>query len=141
MSMSCLRVPVLGRVAVLVLLLLFVVGCIHTRDPWAEYDMAEARQLAAADPGRICQVRIESAFDGPVELAYRAGSHALSLGIMEPDEGIQVGVPCDAEEIQVYRVRPRRGAVRDIWIPRSRDRLDPLQTIRVVVRPSAAPRG
>lgn len=90
---------------------------------------------APADEDSLCTVRVRSAYDQPIEAGVRAGAERLELGTLEPDDEVDVDVPCAFDAVTVFRV-VRNGGSTDAWIgPRSRA-LDPLRITTFTLRPS-----
>jgi hypothetical protein len=56
------------------------------------------------EAGPMCTVRVESAYDMPVEAAARVGVREISLGVVDPDGEREFGVPCAHRAVTVFRV-------------------------------------
>lgn len=54
--------------------------------------------------GPMCTVRVESAYDVPVEAGATVGTREIELGELEPDGARQFGVPCSFQAVTVFRV-------------------------------------
>ena len=63
---------------------------------------------AGLDPhAAMCEVRVESAYDESIEAGVRAGAREVSLGTLEPDESIEIVVPCSYGAVTVFRLVQR----------------------------------
>lgn len=52
----------------------------------------------------MCMVRVESAYDVPVEAGARLGAREIQLGELEPEGVREFGVPCSYQAVTVFRV-------------------------------------
>lgn len=101
------------------------------RDPWATAEEAQARARAQADPGAICQVRVENRSDFTLEAGYRAGSIRMSLGMLKLDDTVEFGVPCRHETVTVFVIREITSSRQRVWVDPKTAELDPLEIIAV----------
>ncbi|NNF14252.1 MAG: hypothetical protein HKN72_13560 [Gemmatimonadetes bacterium] len=69
-------------------------------------DLGDLRS-GADDGTALCDLRIESAYDETIEAGVRAGAQEVSLGSLEPDEDIDIVVPCSYGAVTVFRLVPR----------------------------------
>lgn len=85
----------------------------------------------------MCDLRVESAYDEPIEAGARAGAQEVSLGTIEPDESVEILVPCSYGAVTVFRLVTRGGLGGDTRLGSRTQALDPRHTTVVTVRPEA----
>lgn len=89
------------------------------------------------DDTAMCDLRVESAYDEPIEAGARAGAREVSLGTIEPDESVEILVPCSYGAVTVFRLVTRDGLGGDTRLGSRTQALDPKRTTVVTVRPEA----
>lgn len=86
----------------------------------------------------MCDLRVESAYDEPIEAGVRAGAREVSLGTIDPDDGVEILVPCSYGAVTVFRL-VSHDDMGDVTRLALRTRaLDPQGTTTVVMRPAAS---
>lgn len=88
------------------------------------------------DEGPICTVRVTNAYHEPVEAGVRARTERLDLGMLEPDDDVEVGVPCSFESVTVFRIVRHGAGAPDAWIGPLSRALDPREITTFTLRPS-----
>lgn len=86
----------------------------------------------------MCDLRIESAYDEPIEAGVRAGAREVSLGTLEPDESVEIVVPCSYGAVTVFRLVQRDEFSADARLGLRSQALDPQRTTVVTMRPLAS---
>lgn len=60
---------------------------------------------AGLDPeGALCDLRVESAYDEPIQAGVRAGAREVTLGTLDPNQSIEILVPCFYGAVTVFRL-------------------------------------
>lgn len=57
--------------------------------------------------GAMCELRVESAYDESIEAGVRAGAREVSLGTIEPNQSVEIVVPCSYGAVTVFRLVQR----------------------------------
>ena len=117
------------RTSTLAALAFLTTACAHGM-PWS------GGHAHASGEASLCMVRVENAYDEPIEAGARAGAEEVLLGTVDPDDTLEFGVPCSYRAVTVYRVVDE-GAEGLRLSPRARA-LDPSRTTTVTLRPPAA---
>lgn len=89
------------------------------------------------DEGPICTVRVTNAYHQPVEAGARARTERLELGTLDPDDHVEVGVPCSFESVTVFRIVRNGAGAPDAWIGPLSRALDPREITTFTLRPTA----
>ncbi|NIQ55207.1 MAG: hypothetical protein GWN71_18065, partial [Gammaproteobacteria bacterium] len=85
----------------------------------------------------MCTLRVRSAYDVPVGAGVRAGTEQHEIGTLDPDDEIDIGVPCEFEAVTVYRVVRSGSGALDQWIRPLSRALDRRGVTVVTLQPSA----
>jgi len=110
-------------------------ACAHAPGSWGDPDRDARARDGRGDASAMCAVRVESEYDVTIEAGARAGSEQLSLGTLEPDDAIDIGVPCSYRAVTVYRL-VRNGAGAEVQLRPVARALDPVGTTTFTLRPT-----
>lgn len=89
-----------------------------------------------AEEGPICGVRVTNAYHESVEAGVRARTEWLELGELEPDDDVELGVPCSFGSVTVFRIVRNGSGAPDAWIRPLSRALDPRKITTFTLRPS-----
>lgn len=87
------------------------------------------------DEGPICTVRVTNAYPDPIEAGVRARAERLELGMLDPDDDVEIGVPCSYEAVTVFRIVPSGAGTADAWLGPLSRALDPRGVTTFTLRP------
>lgn len=99
---------------------------------------AEVTGSRADDARAMCELRVESAYDVPIQAGVRAGAQEVSLGEIDPQESVEILVPCSYGAVTVFRLVERDGPGGAARLASRVQALSPDRTTTVVVRPAVS---
>lgn len=85
----------------------------------------------------MCELRVESAYDESIEAGVRAGAREVSLGTLEPDESVEIVVPCAYGAVTVFRLVLRDELGGNARVGLRSQALNPQRQTVVTMRPVA----
>ena len=85
----------------------------------------------------MCDLRVERAYDEPIDAGVRAGAREVALGTLEPDKGVEILVPCSYGAVTVFRLVAHDDMGEVTRLALRTQALSPQRTTTVVIRPSA----
>ena len=110
-------------------------SCAHASGEGAGVGPSAATHVSDA---AMCDLRVESAYDVPIQAGVRAGAQEVSLGTLKPHGSVEIRVPCAFGAVTVFRLVERDGLGGGAQLAPRAQALHPDETTTVVVRPVAS---
>jgi len=120
------------RTALVVGLVLAGSSCVHGSGA-----TSFAEVVWSPDSGPLCTVRVESAYDHPVEAGASAGARTIHLGSVDPGGSRDFAVPCAHRAVTIFRVA-RSGEAVEARLGAHSRALDSGEVTVVSLRPPVA---